>query len=109
MKNTKTAKSKDFAVINTGGKQYMVSVDDVINVELLKGHQPGDKVEFTDVLLKNDKVGKPTVAKSKVTGTYIEAIRGKKLSIIRFKAKSNRSRKQGHRQNYSRVKIESIS
>ena len=101
-------KNKDFAVIATGGKQHVVSVGDVINVELLGDHSEGDTVEFDQVLMQNDKVGTPTVSGAKVKAKYLGEKKGTKISILRFKAKSNRSRKQGHRQHYAQVKIESI-
>lgn len=104
----KTEKTGDFAIIATGGKQYVVSPGDVIDVELLSDAKPGETVEFTEVLMKNDEVGTPTVKGAKVTATFLEETKGKKLSIIRFKAKSNRSRKIGHRQQYARVKIEKV-
>lgn len=102
-----------FAVIETGGKQYMVAPGDVINVELLSDSKEGDTVTFDKVLLTDSgtdtKVGTPYVSGTKVTGTHMGEIKGKKLSIIRFKAKSNRSRKVGHRQQYAQIKIEAIA
>ena len=100
--------NKDFAVIATGGKQYVVSAGDQIEVELLGEHKEGDTVEFTEVLMQNDKVGTPTVSGAKVTATYLGEKKGKKLTIVRFKAKSNRSRKVGHRQPYAKLRIESV-
>ena len=101
--------NKDFAVIATGGKQYIVSAGDVIEVELLGEHAEGDKVEFTEVLMQNDKVGTPTVSGAKVTATYLGEKKGKKLTIVRYKAKSNRNRKVGHRQPYAKIQIESVA
>ncbi len=100
--------NKDFAVIETGGKQYLVSAGDVLDVELLGDHKEGDSIEFTEVLMQNDKVGTPTVSGAKVKAKFIGEQKGKKISILRFKAKSNRSRKQGHRQKYSRIEIVSV-
>lgn len=109
---TKKANSSDFAVIETGGKQYVVSAGDIIDVELLGDHEEGAKIEFDKVLLKDTgsaaTVGAPYIAGAKVTATYQGVKKGTKLSILRFKAKSNRDRKIGHRQHYARVKIESI-
>ena len=104
---TETA-NKDFAVIATGGKQYVVSPGDVLQVELLGDHKEGDTIEFDQVLMQGETVGTPTVSGAKVKATYLGDKKGKKLSIIRFKAKSNRSRKVGHRQQYAEVKIESV-
>ena len=104
---TETTQEK-FSVIETGGKQYMVSVGDVLDVELLGDHNEGDKVEFDKVLMNEKVIGTPYVDGAKVTATFMEEKKGKKLSIIRYKAKSNRDRKIGHRQRYARVKIETI-
>lgn len=102
-----------FAIIETGGKQYKVMVGDIITVELMSDSKEGDTVTFENVLLtdtsKDTKVGTPNVQGGKVTGVHLGEIKGKKLSIIRFKAKSNRSRKVGHRQQYAQVRIDAIS
>lgn len=107
---TKTA-NKEFAVIATGGKQYIVSVGDTLLVELLGDHKEGDSIEFDSVLMTDDgskaKVGTPYTG-TKVKATYLGEKKGPKLSIVRYKAKSNRDRKIGHRQHYAEVKIESI-
>ena len=109
----KTTKNDEFAVIETGGKQYMVSVGDIVDVELLGGDlSEGDTVEFDQVLMVDNgsdtTIGDPYIKGAKVSATYMEEKKGKKLSIIRYKAKSNRDRKIGHRQHYARVKIESL-
>jgi large subunit ribosomal protein L21 len=100
-----------FAVIATGGKQYVVREGDILQVELLKGHKAGDKITFDQVLMTDDgkssKIGTPTTG-GKVTATYVGDKKGKKLSMIRFEAKSNRDRRVGHRQQYSEIKIEKI-
>ena len=101
--------NKDFAVIATGGKQYVVSPGDIIDVELVEGAETGKTITFDQVLMKGETVGTPTVAGAKVTAKVIEAEKkGLKLSIIRFKAKSNRDRKIGHRQKHTRVQIETV-
>ena len=98
-----------FAVIATGGKQYMVREGETILVELLGEHAEGDKIEF-DALMTDDgkssKIGTPHVGK--VQATYLGEKKGKKLTIIRYKAKSNRDRRLGHRQHYAQVKIDKI-
>lgn len=102
----------DFAVIETGGKQYTVSVGDIVEVELLGKFNEGDKVVFDKVLLSDDgtsaTIGTPYIDGAKVTAKYLGLKKGKKITIIRYKAKSNRDRKQGHRQKYSQVEIEKI-
>lgn len=109
---TQKAVTKDFAVIETGGKQYIVSAGDVLDVELIGDLEEGAAVEFDKVLLKDDgtkaTVGTPYIAGATVKATYQGLKKGVKLSILRFKAKSNRDRKIGHRQHYARVKIDSI-
>lgn len=111
----KTAqKEKEFAVIETGGKQYVVSVGDILDVELLHGeYQTGDTVEFDKVLLvdngKDATIGTPYIDGAKVKATYQGEKKGQKLTIVRFKAKSNRDRKIGHRQHYDRVKIDALA
>jgi large subunit ribosomal protein L21 len=98
-----------FAVIKTGGKQYIVRVGDVLDIELLgdKEYKEGDTVTFDQVLMDEKSVGTPTTG-GKVTATYLGEKKGKKLTIIRYKAKSNRDRRVGHRQHYAQVKIETI-
>jgi large subunit ribosomal protein L21 len=108
---TKTANKDAFAVIATGGKQYIVSVGDTILVELMGDHKEGDKVEFDTVLMTDDgsttKVGTPSTG-TKVKATYLGEKKGPKLTIVRYKAKSNRDRRLGHRQHYAEVKIDAI-
>jgi len=100
-----------FAVIKTGGKQYVVREGDVLQVELLGDHKEGDKIEFDHVLMTDDgktsKIGTPTTG-GKVSATFLGNKKGKKLTIIRYKAKSNRDRRLGHRQQYAEVKIDKI-
>lgn len=109
---TEKATNKDFAVIETGGKQYIVSAGDVVEVELLGDMEEGAKVEFDKVLMTDDgakaKIGTPYLEGKKVTGTYQGIKKGPKITIVRYKAKSNRDRKLGHRQKYAQVKIDSI-
>ncbi len=112
-KKEATTKQAEFAVIETGGKQYMVSVGDVVEVELLKGDlKDGESIEFDKVLMVDNgsdtTIGEPYIKGAKVKATYQGLKKGKKLTIVRYKAKSNRDRKIGHRQKYSTVKIESL-
>ncbi len=100
-----------FAVIKTGGKQYIVRKGDVLSVEKLTEEQ-GKNMSFDDVLLIDDgkttQIGEPTIKGSKVEAKLIEHGRGKKLHVIRYRAKSRHFRKYGHRQPYSKVEITSI-
>lgn len=108
---TKTANKGAFAVIATGGKQYIVEAGDTVLVELLGEYKEGDKIEFDNVLMTDDgskvTLGKPSTG-TKVVGKYVGEKKGPKLTIVRYKAKSNRDRRIGHRQHYAEVKIETI-
>ncbi len=108
---TKTANKDAFAVIATGGKQYIVSAGETLLVELMGEHKEGDVIEFDTVLMTDDgvssKIGTPTTG-TKVKATYLGEKKGPKLTIVRYKAKSNRDRRIGHRQHYAEVKIDSI-
>ena len=102
-----------FAVIKTGGKQYIVREGDLLSLEKLAGNA-GDAVTFTDVLLLADDagekvtVGAPLVAGVKVEGKIMEQGKGKKIFIIKYKPKVHYRRKRGHRQLYTKVKIAKI-
>lgn len=97
-----------YAIIETGGKQYRVEKNDVIDVELLK-EQPGASIEFKNVLFltdgKNAKVGAPYVAKSLVKGELLADVKGEKVISFKYKQRKGVRRKVGHRQKYHRVKI----
>lgn len=100
-----------YAVIETGGKQYRVQEGDVVTVEKLNV-EAGQKIEFDKVLVlagEGDlKVGTPYVEGAKVTGEVVENGKGKKVIIFKYKAKKDYRKKQGHRQPYTMVKIESL-
>ena len=99
-----------YAVIETGGKQYRVQEGDVITVEKLDA-KAGDKVTFDKVLVLSDgkemKVGTPYLDAG-VTASVVENGKGKKVIIFKYKAKKDYRKKQGHRQPYTMVKIESL-
>ena len=102
-----------YAVIQTGGKQYRVEPGKTVVVEKLDGDE-GAKVVFDSVLLVssgdggNVTVGKPMVAGAKVTGQIVEQTRGDKLVVFKFRRRKNYVRKNGHRQDYTAVKIAAI-
>jgi large subunit ribosomal protein L21 len=101
-----------YAVIETGGKQVRVQVGQVVKVESLAG-DIGSPVTFDRVLMVGGdeaaKVGKPNLEGAQVKGSIVEQGRGPKIAIYTFKRRKNSNRKtQGHRQNYTAVKIESI-
>ncbi len=100
-----------YAVIETGGKQYQVKVGDVINVEKL-GVDEGEKVTFDKVVaVSNDSgftCGAPYVEGAKVEATVLKNARLKKIIVYKYKAKKGYHKKQGHRQYFTKVKIEAI-
>jgi len=101
-----------YAIIETGGKQYKVREGDVITIERLKA-SVGETVAFDKVLMLSDgetvQIGAPVLEGAKVFGTVVENGKGKKIIIFKYKAKKNYRKKQGHRQPYTMVKIESLS
>lgn len=101
-----------YAVIETGGKQYRVQEGDVITVEKLNV-SAGDDITFDKVLVLNDgekvQVGKPILEEAKVFGTVVENGKGEKVIIFKYKAKKDYRKKQGHRQPYTMIKIDSLS
>ena len=100
------------AVIETGGKQYLVSPKDKVVVEKLDAKQ-GESITFDKVLFvsEDDKVsiGKPYVSGAKVVGKILEQSKADKLVVFKYRAKSKYRRKYGHRQQQTVVEIESIS
>ncbi|MGF6375514.1 large subunit ribosomal protein L21 [Clostridiales Family XIII bacterium PM5-7] len=100
-----------YAIIETGGKQYRVQEGDVLTIEKLNV-EAGDKVEFDKVLVlagEGDlKVGAPYVEGAKVFGEVVENGKGQKVIIFKYKSKKDYRKKQGHRQPYTMVKIESL-
>ena len=100
-----------YAIIATGGKQYKVAEGDIINVEKLGVE--GSAYTFDQVLAvnKGDKlvVGDPTVANATVSASIVEEGKGKKVIVYRYKRKSGYHKKNGHRQPYTKVKIEKIN
>lgn len=92
------------AIIETGGKQYLVSKGDKIQVEKLPG-EAGGTITFNKVLFQDGTVGKPYIAAATVTGKVLKQGRGKKIHVLKFKAKSKYRRKIGARQAYTEVEI----
>ncbi len=114
-KKAAVAGEKEIAVIETGGKQYIVSVGDTLEVEILSplGElKAGDAVTFDKVLLVDNgtdtTVGTPYIKGAEVSAKFVADVKGPKISIIRYKSKSNRDKKTGHRQKYSKVTIEAF-
>jgi large subunit ribosomal protein L21 len=100
-----------YAIIATGGKQYKVAEGDIIKVEKL-GAEAGATVTFDQVLVVNKGelvVGNPTVANANVSATVVEEGKNRKVIVYRYKRKSGYHKKNGHRQPYTKVKIEKIN
>ena len=99
-----------YAIIETGGKQYKVEEGDVIRVEKL-AVEDGDKVVFDNVLAigGDDLLTGDAVKSAKVEGTCEKTAKGKKVIVYKYKAKSGYHKKNGHRQWYTQVKIDSIN
>ena len=100
-----------YAIIATGGKQYKVSEGDVIRVEKL-GVEAGSSYTFDQVLVVSGdevKVGDPTVAGATVEASVLEDGKAKKVIVYKYKRKRGYHKKQGHRQPYTKVKIEKIN
>ncbi|MDF2869326.1 MULTISPECIES: 50S ribosomal protein L21 [Clostridia] len=100
-----------YAIIATGGKQYKVAEGDIIKVEKL-GVEAGATYTFDQVLVVNNGslvVGEPTVAGATVTASVVEDGKNKKVVVYRYKRKTGYHKKNGHRQPYTKVKIEKIN
>ena len=99
-----------YAIIATGGKQYKVAEGDVILVEKLDAAE-GESYEFDSVLAVSDgelTIGTPVVEGAKVTATVLAQTKGKKVIVYKYKRKSGYHKKNGHRQQYTKLKIDSI-
>lgn len=98
----------DFAVIKTGGKQYLVSEGSKIKVEKLAAKE-GEEFVFGDVLLleKNSalEIGQPKIEQAKVVAKVLKQARAKKVTIIKYKPKKRYRKKQGHRQMFTEAEI----
>ena len=101
-----------YAIIETGGKQYRVEKDDILDVELLSPNQDGT-IEFKSVLFLGNgdsiELGAPYLSHCTVKAELIEEVRGPKVVAFKYKKRKRYRRKVGHRQNYSRVKIVEIT
>jgi large subunit ribosomal protein L21 len=107
--------AKEFAIIETGGKQYLVEEGSTVKIEKIKGdHKVGDSVVFENVLLVDNgkdatTVGMPYIKGAKVEGEIKKIARAKKVVVIKYKAKSNYFKKRGHRQPFFEVKITKLA
>ena len=101
-----------YAIIKTGGKQYKVKSGEIIKIEKLIGSKPEEKIEFKEILAYgNDKIieiGSPTVQGAKVEANLIRNSKNKTILIFKKRRRHNSRRKNGHRQEYSMIRIEKI-
>lgn len=100
------------AIIETGGKQYRVAEGDVLYIEKLPA-EAGDSVTFDRVLAivddeKGSSFGTPVIEGASVTANIVKNGKAKKILVFKYKAKKNYRRRQGHRQPYSQVQIDTI-
>ncbi len=100
-----------YAVVRTGGKQVRVEPGQALRVEKLPG-EVGDKIELPEVLLvgggDGTRVGRPQVEGAKVVGTITAQARGPKITVFKLKRRKNYRRKNGHRQPFTEIRVESI-
>src|SRR5437867_2031105 len=99
-----------FAVIRTGGKQYRVAAEDVIQVDKVKG-DPGEIVQFGEVLLLGGEgvtLGAPTIPGASVAAEVLEQGRGSKIIVFKKRRRKNSRRKRGHRQEFTLIRITEI-
>ena len=101
-----------FAVIKTGGKQYKVKASDILKIERLKESKAESKIEFNEILAygddKNLEVGSPFVKGAKVEAELIKNSKNRTILIFKKRRRQNSRRKNGHRQQYSLIKISKI-
>jgi len=101
-----------FAIIQTGGKQYKVKASDILKIEKLKNSKPESKIEFNEVLAYGDdktlEVGSPLVKGAKVEAELMKNSKNRTILIFKKRRRQNSRRKNGHRQQYSLIKIKKI-
>ncbi|MBA33775.1 MAG: 50S ribosomal protein L21 [Candidatus Pelagibacter sp.] len=101
-----------FAVIQTGGKQYKVNTGDIIKVEKLEDSKQDTKIEFKEILAygddKNLELGEPNISGAIVEADLIKNSKNRTVLIFKKRRRQNSRRKNGHRQQYSMVRIRKI-
>ena len=101
-----------FAVIQTGGKQYKVKAGEILKVEKLEDSKPETKIEFKEILAYGDdksiELGEPIITGAKVEADLIKNAKNRTILIIKKRRRKNSRRKNGHRQQYSLVRINKI-
>ena len=101
-----------YAVIQTGGKQYKVKASEILKIEKLENSKPESKIEFKEILAYGDdkkiEVGAPLVDGAKVEAELIKNGKNRTVLIFKKRRRKNSRRKNGHRQQYSLIKIKKI-
>ena len=101
-----------YAVIQTGGKQYKVKSGEILKIEKLADSKPDTKVEFKEILAYGDdktiEIGAPTVEGAKVEADLIKNSKNRTILIFKKRRRQNSRRKNGHRQEYSLIRISKI-
>ena len=101
-----------YAIIKTGGKQYKVKSGEILKIEKLADSKPDTKIEFKDILAYGDdkiiEIGTPLVQGSKVEANLIKNSKNRTILIFKKRRRQNSRRKNGHRQEYSLIKINKI-
>lgn len=100
-----------YAVVASGGKQYKVREGEILKIEKIPG-KIGDSIAFDNVLLYSDgeniQIGQPKLESAKVSGHVVEQGKARKIIVFKFKRRKGYRTKQGHRQSFTAVKIDSI-
>ena len=101
-----------YAVIKTGGKQYKVKAGEILKIEKLQDSKPSSKLEFNEILAYGDdktiEIGAPTISGAKVEAELIENSKNRTVLIFKKRRRHNSRRKNGHRQEFSKIRINKI-
>ena len=101
-----------YAIIKTGGKQYKVETGEILKIERLEDSKPETKIEFKEILAYGDdktiEVGSPTIEVAKVEADLVENGKNRTILIFKKRRRQNSRRKNGHRQQYSLIRINKI-
>ena len=101
-----------YAVIQSGGKQYKVKSGEILKIEKLPNSKPDTKIEFNDILAYGDnkviEIGSPTIQGAKVEANLIKNSKNRTVLIFKKRRRQNSRRKNGHRQEYSMIRINKI-
>ena len=101
-----------YAIIQTGGKQYKVKAGEILKIEKLEESKPNTKIEFKEILAYGDdktiEVGSPIVSGAKVEANLIENSKNRTILIFKKRRRQNSRRKNGHRQQYSLIRVNKI-